>query len=80
MIYILNNHYKIYNKLVNNVNEFKLNNFTDEKVAEKYINNFNIVLKKFKEIQNDYMKLLMSQFQSYRDIEMKADNKQVCLE
>ena len=50
MIYILNNHYKIYNKLVNNVNEFKLNNFTDEKVAEKYINNFNIVLKKFKEI------------------------------
>ena len=75
-----NNHFKIYNKLVNNVNEFKLNNFTDEKVAEKYINNFNIVLKKFKEIQNDYMKLLMSQFQSYRDIEMKADNKQVCLE
>lgn len=50
MIYILNNHFKIYNKLVNNVNEFKLNNFTDEKVAEKYINNFNIVLKKFKEI------------------------------
>ena len=50
MIYILNNHFKIYNKLVNNVNEFKLNNLTDEKVAEKYINNFNIVLKKFKEI------------------------------
>ena len=41
---------KIKYKLVNNVNEFKLNNFTDEKVAEKYINNFNIVLKKFKEI------------------------------
>ena len=44
MIYILNNHNKIYQDLVNNVNEFKLNNFTAEKVAEKYIKNFMYVL------------------------------------